>query len=401
VIILYADVSIHLMKVKLRDKVMGARVASGIPFSDLLTMEKLPFKIPVWNVEFVKLYPHDFENGNAEYGCYVDAWLEHMLVSMTSEQAVVGLDTLWQVVLRKVAKVAVLLNEHDASSMKNLRPDFTALFNNVLVMKGEAKASHADMMASSDALVTKFHKHAYKLFPKGCNSIPAVMTCNEIIYLYSISYFNDKFTKNLIKSYRVSSTDGCAEFIVDLFKILIWIVSQAEPVEIFHLVPGVRKKTRNGHHITLLQTGLFKEFDSHKISRIKLNIIKKIYSLNLANVEWGSVNGTTLTITRVGSRLRDAYRARNLNLQDVHRQVCLGIAQLHAYRIACCDICVDNIFVDSVEDGGAVFIGDLEYCCRMTDKAPTDLMRSDRRAKTAMDLDGIQLEKLKDEMAQI
>ena len=59
-IIVYADVPIHLMKVKLRDKVMGARVASGIPFSDLLTMEKLPFKIPVWNVEFVKLYPHDW-----------------------------------------------------------------------------------------------------------------------------------------------------------------------------------------------------------------------------------------------------------------------------------------------------------------------------------------------------
>eukprot|EP01035_Chromulina_nebulosa_P053733 gene53733-73479_t len=129
-------------------------------------------------------------------------------------------------------------------------------------MKGEAKTTLSAMVASTNDLVKKFHKTGHKLFPVGCNSIPAVMTCNEAIHLYSISYFNDNFSLTFIKQYNVSLIDYRVEFIVDLFKIIIWIVSQTKPVEGFHLVTGLRRSTPNGHHITLLSTGLLKEFDS-------------------------------------------------------------------------------------------------------------------------------------------
>jgi predicted unusual protein kinase regulating ubiquinone biosynthesis (AarF/ABC1/UbiB family) len=77
------------------------------------------------------------------------------------------------------------------------------------------------------------------------------------------------------------------------------------------------------------------------------------------------------------------------------------VNQLHANGIAHCDICIGNIFVEFEEDGGAVFLGGVEYCCALNCSAPTNLQRSDTNALTAEDLDFIQLEKLKDELASL
>jgi len=78
-----------------------------------------------------------------------------------------------------------------------------------------------------------------------------------------------------------------------------------------------------------------------------------------------------------------------------------GVAQLHANGFAHCDICVDNIFVDNLEEGGQVFLGDLEYCCEKDRKPRSDTRRADARAKTAEELDNIQLIKLKDKLASL
>jgi hypothetical protein len=384
-----------------KELMLGGRVGYGIPFTDLLP-QPLSFKIPVVIPNTVTQFPEIFQYGVAEYGASMDAWLDHSLLSLTSEQAVVILDGMWQNVVQKIARVVVYLDEHDASSGKKLRPDFAAMFGNCLVMKGEAKASRADMMVSSNDLIKKFHKLAYKLFPKGCNSIPAVTTCNEEICLYSISYNNNRFYKRCVKQYDVTELRGRVDFVVDLFKLIIWILSQTEPTEGLHLIPDVRTKTRNGHHITLLQNGLLKEFDKNKVANIKMNIIGSIYEAKLPNVEHGTVNCTSVTITRVGSRLRDAMRVRSsLDFTRVFNQVQQAIEQLHAIGYAHCDICVDNIFVDSEDEGGAVFLGDLEYCCRIQDKPPTGIRRADSKAKTAQQLDKIQLQKLQDEIASI
>lgn len=93
---------------------------------------------------------------------------------------------------------------------------------------------------------------------------------------------------------------------------------------------------------------------------IQLNIIGAIYDLKLQNVEHGRVNCSSVTITRVGYQLNDAMRARHLSREKVYEQVKTAVQQLHEHGYAHCDICVDNIFVDSEEDGGNVFLGDLE-----------------------------------------
>jgi RIO-like serine/threonine protein kinase len=177
-------------------------------------------------------------------------------------------------------------------------------------------------------------------------------------------------------------------------------MSQTAPVERFHLIPDLKQKTRNGHYITLNSTGLRKEFDTIKLGQINFEVIKSIYQLNLQNVEHGTVNHIAIIITRVGSQLIDAVRVRHLSHDEIYDQVKMGIEQLHSNGFAHCDICVDNIFVDSVDDGGRVFIGDLEYCRSSTEPAPKDIRRSDIRASTAENLDYIQLEKLKDELSK-
>jgi hypothetical protein len=394
------DIDVRMHPIKVRDIVMDFRVSGGISFTEVL-IQPLKFKIPIGSPAVLSQFPGTFVLGEAEYGHSLDVWFEHQLVSLTSEQAVIALDSMWQNVLKRVVMANILMDEHDASSTKLLRPDFTVLYCNALVMKGEAKATYTHMNATENDLIKKFHKAAFKMFPRGCNSIPAVMTCNEAVHLYSISYFNGAFYLSLIKRYDVNVIAGRVEFIVDLFKIIIWIMSQTNPIEGFHLAPGNRTKTRNGHYVTLLETGLLKEFDSNTLHRIKINLMADIYALSLPNVEHGVTNCTSITITRVGSRLRDAIKVRHMNLSDVYMQVEQGVNQLHSNGYAHCDICVDNIFVDSVEDGGGVFIGDLEYCCKKSDKPPKDIRRADKRAKSAEALDSIQLLKFRDELATL
>lgn len=386
--------------VNVRELLLNHRISSGTSFTDLLP-NPLPFKIPITRQSHINMFPTVFELGYGEYFESIDLWLEHPLISLTSEQAVVILDGMWQCLFKLVAMTNILLDQHDASSNAKCRPDFTAMLNGVLVMKGEAKAFLTDMIVSRDDLIKKFHPSAYKLFPSGCSSIPAVLTCNEQIQLYSLSYFHRKYSMGLVKTYNVGVMPGRVEFISDIFRILLWVLSQANPVERFHLPPGVRTKTRNAHHITLLAEGIFKEFDRTKLSRIDMDAIRTIYSLKLPNVEWGTVNGKSITITRVGSTLVDAMRVRHLSREDVFDQVSRGVAQLHANGLAHCDICVDNIFVDDLEDGGHVFLGDLEYCCGKDSKPRSDTRRADGRATTAEELDNIQLAKLKDELASL
>jgi tRNA A-37 threonylcarbamoyl transferase component Bud32 len=90
----------------------------------------------------------------------------------------------------------------------------------------------------------------------------------------------------------------------------------------------------------LTKEGLFKESDEHKPPHINISIITAICK--------------SITITRIGSRLRDAIRTRHMDKTSILAQIKLGIGQLHANGYAHCDISIDNIFVDSLEDGGAV-----------------------------------------------
>eukprot|EP01041_Mallomonas_annulata_P027820 gene27820-49534_t len=129
-----------------------------------------------------------------------------------------------------------------------------------------------------------------------------------------------------------------------------------------------------------------------------MEIIRAIYNAKLPNVEQGIANYTTVTITTVGRRLRDVVRsAGELEKSFVFAQVQEAVRQFHSLGIAHCDICVDNVFVNVV--GDVVFLGDLEYCQLMVNPPPIGIRRADSRARTAEELDLIQLAKFSDELA--
>lgn len=382
----------------MKERIQQYRVSSSTGFRELLA-RPLPFKIPLYTPEYVAVDPNLFEFGQSvEYKTSVDCFLDHKLISLSSEQAVVGLDMMWQQVLTS-AGVTIYLDQHDPSSQVRLRPDFSAMHRNALVMKGEAKALLQDMVENQNDLISKFHSGAYKMFPKGCMEIPAVTTCNERISLFGISYFNGVYNLAAICDYNVLDLPGRISFIQDLFKLMIWMLSQTEPVEKFHLVPGVRMRTRNGHHVTLNGNSLKKEFGRESLGRINMEIISQVYELRLPNVEWGQCNCTSVTIERLGHRLQDVFQLRGFDRLTVYQQIFDAVQQLHANGFAHCDICVDNIFVEL--ESKIVFLGDVEYCCALNCSAPTNLKRSDPNARTAGELDLIQLAKLKDELADL
>lgn len=383
----------------MQSKLLNNRIGLGIPFTELISTP-LPFQISCKDSQYRDAFPDVFVLESCEYSNSLDHWLDHLPLNSTSEQSVVQLDGSWQNVVKRVCQLTVMNNEHDASSLPRLRPDFTAFYHGMLVMKGEAKVSQADLDTMSDELINKFHPHAYKIFPKESNSIPAIMSSTDAIDLYAITYTDGIFSLQAIRRYDVAALRGRVDFCKDLIHICRWIMSQVQPKEKMHLIPTLRRETRNHHHITLLKTGLFKEFNKYKLpSNDTLNIIRDIYSRKLPNVEYGTVYCQSLTIARLGSRLRDVLRSPSVNKEQLLKQVRAGIDQLHSIGFAHCDICVDNVFVDDARDGGNAFIGDLEYARRLTDRAPQDLKRSYSSANTAEELDWVQYDKLIDDCA--
>eukprot|EP01036_Dinobryon_divergens_P036809 gene36809-48004_t len=376
------------------------------------------------------MFPTVFEKGYGEYNESIDIWLWYPLMYLTSERTVVMLDGMWQYLIKSVLMADIQMDQYDATSNTRCKPHFTAMLNGVLIMKGEMTAQSIDMIAARVGLLKKFHSSAYKLFPTGCSSIPAVITSIEQVQLLSLSYdVNNRkhYSLSLVKAYNVMEMAPRVEFICDIFRILIWALShdhyhQQESNNTFHLSPGVRTRTRNGHFITFLAGGICKEFGHHRLSQIDMDVIRVIYSLKLPNVEWGIVNDddngghhpppSSITITRVGSTLTHLGGSRGggsrIRREDIFEQVSRGVEQLHAHGFAHCDICVDNIFIDDGDSeggggggGGQAFLGDLEYCCGKDSKPRSDIRRADDRARTSEELDNIQLVKLKDELARL
>jgi hypothetical protein len=352
-------------------------------------------------VELAVGHPSILEYGRSEYATAVDQWLSDFAstLGLTSESGVVATDFLWQGILGKLCNLIVLLNQKDPSSQVELRPDFTGLFNNILVIKGVAKTDSSEIPTAIAELIDKFYATAHLMFPSLCPIIPGIASSQQIISLHRIYYdsISRHYRQDLVKQYRVLEFEERLRFIVDIFKIAIWIVSQTSPVEFFHLVTNVRLQTRNKHHVTLMRDGIVKEFYLRSDRQIPMEIIRAIYNAKLPNVEQGIVNCTTVTITTVGRRLRDVVRLGDLEKSFVFSQVQEAVMQLHSLGIAHCDICVDNVFVNVV--GNAVFLGDLEYCQLMANPPPIGIRRADSRARTAGELDLIQLDKFSDELA--
>lgn len=385
----------YLRSISMYEEIMKHRAHPSVPFTTILDSH-LPFKIPVINPEYVTAFPLVFELGRAEYQTAVDQWVSEFAVSLglTSESAVVANDFLWQGILGTLCNLTIHLNE---SSHVN----FTGLFNNILVIKGEARADSSAISIAISELIDKFHSTAHLMFPSHCPIIPGVVSSRQLISLHRIYFdsISQRFCQDPVKQYRILARDDRVRFIQDIFKIAIWIVSQTSPSQYFHLVTNVRIETRNKHHVTLEKEGILKEFHQRGGRQIPMDIIRAVYGPKLPNVEQGTVNCTSVTITTVGRRLRDAIRLGIVDSRLIFEQVQAAVRQLHEIGIAHCDICADNIFVNMVDNN--VFLGDLEYCQPMKNPPPVDICRSDSKAMTAEELDFIQLEKFRRELTHL
>jgi len=192
---------------------------------------------------------------------------------------------------------------------------------------------------------------------------------------------------------------GCADFLCDLIRFMRFVANIRGPQELFHLKPDVRVPTTNGHHVTWTNEGLLKEF--HSIEEEQMNRIQQVYSLRLANVEWGTVkDGRSVMVTRVGFRLQDALTKRLCGRDAILADVESCVNQLHGLGSAHCDISIQNVFVDE-RPPHAAFLVDLEYLTPLRARAPDVRNAPNPPPTDAESLDKYQLQIFKNELMTI
>ncbi len=302
-----------LPAVEMKSRIFGAPKWDGTDFKDLLA-KKLGYKIAVKDNRYVREYSAVFELGDCEYGVAVDSFLEHNLAGNTgSEMTTVTRNGDFLKIFDVCCGYTLYRDQVDPSSIVRNRPDDTIVHHGAVCLKNEAKADALEEENAKLELSAKMNRDAYLVFPEGRQSIIGMTSFPFKINLYSIDH--DMSTQNFVtrglKSYDLRRLVERVAFIEDIFKIAQWISTVTKPqVEGFHLIPDIRFKTTNGHHITWTKDYLLKELKLTKRSEqiaLKLKNIQEVYDAQLANVEWGLVvEPNILKITRIGFKLRTA-----------------------------------------------------------------------------------------------
>ena len=267
-----------------------------------------------------------------------------------------------------VGGVIALLNQHDESSTVRVRPDTSLMLNGALVLKGEAKLLAADMESARRQLVDAFFPGAAALFPMSGSSIVGITTCSTTAAMYVISYADGQFSTTLHSHYALqTNVHDRARFVVDVFKVIRWIASTTGPTSEFHLVPGIRRRTRNGHYVTWNANGILKELHYPRDGTVAR--ILQVYAAHLDHVEWGEAvaeNSNAILVTRVGFQLKNALRRGLVTRDQAIDHIRAALAELHAIGLAHCDVVADNVFVKD----GVAFLDDLEYLTPCGNAAP-------------------------------
>jgi hypothetical protein len=271
----------------------------------------------------------------------------------------------------------VFQNQHDSSSVGVKRPDTVIEVRGALVLKGEAKYEVADISQASEELIEKLHPIAFKVFPAGQTRVLGVASTYGVIQLHFIDYdgIRRKYSSELFSQYNASMLHERVRFLVDLFKLMRWMCCVSGPNANFHLLPGIRRKTRNGHHVTWIRDGLLKEYNHRRHFTAQLSYINKVYTHRpqLPHVEYGYVNNdpnlpNSCVVTRIGNKLTTSTMARlHVGKEMVIAQVQSGLDELHNIGLAHCDLCIENVYID---DDGTVFLDDLEYLTPIENAPP-------------------------------
>jgi hypothetical protein len=339
---------------------------------NLALVEDLPFRIPVMDSQLVQQYPDVFEWSDSNIDLAVRSFLEYTKVGH-SEASTVVIDGHWlKALLRCISGMDILYNEHGGSSLQSKRYDASVQIFDALALRGEVKVGVSDLMVAFKELASQFHKDAYKVFPTGCSTIVGVASCTDRIHMHLITHDpgTGGYSSQLHRAYDASGVPGRVDFLIDLMKVCRWMASIAGCNSAFHLKPAVRRRTKNGHHITWVREGIYKEFDHRRDTRRAVRITNQVYTHvpRLIHMEYGRViDDRSIMITRIGNRLTLANMAKQgLTKESVVEQVLLGLQELHNIGFAHCDVSVENVFVDEC---GVVFLGDLEYLTPVDDPA--------------------------------
>ncbi|KAH9181543.1 hypothetical protein AeNC1_016481, partial [Aphanomyces euteiches] len=297
---------------------------NSLPGMEFMEAMKQPvgFKIPVFDSQYVSMWPNSFTQGKADYGVCIDAFLRHGIVS-SSDLAVISMDSLWLTLFLDLCNCTIYQDEtHESSSATGMRPNSAIFKGNVLVGMCEAKASQKQIAMATAELTEKMAVAAYSTFPRGITSLDHLL--------------DTTYETRIMVSYNATDATHRQQFVVDLFKILKWVLPIQELNALMHLFPQVRTITTNGHYVTWLKTGLFKKFREN--AEIDMDIIQRIYSADLQHVERGICNHVSVTVPSIGQTLQNALVDFQGNRDLIIDQVKSALVELHNIGVAHCDV---------------------------------------------------------------
>jgi len=210
-----------------------------------------------------------------------------------------------------------------------------------------------------------------------------------------------------LANFQTDDLSGKVSMLVALVKLLRFAVAVPGPNSKFHLIPGIRRRTPNGHHVTWLRDGLLKELRA-PLSSQRMVWLQTIYAAKCLHVEHGIVrNSGDVMITRIGPKLQDCIEGRVVSKETAIHHIRAGIHELHQLGFAHCDISVHNCFVDTCGPSPVVFLDDLEYVRPLQDAPPpvethnSRLPRGVAYPSTAQQLDLLQFESLQAEIERM
>ena len=277
--------------------------------------------------KYVTLFSDTFELGDCVYGVAVDSFLEHILAGNVgaAEMATVTMNGDFLKIFDNCCGYELYRDEADPSSIVQKRLDDTVVVNGSVCLKIGAKGNLIELEAARKELTDKFSPDAVRVFPMNSQSIFGMTGCPNFINLYSVGFnaVTSTFFTNPLHIFDLRHLDERVRFIKTVFKIAEWMSTVSRPCEGFHLFPGVRKKTPNGHHITWTKDCLLKELKLRQsdygrtrsagsvtaTAELKtiMGRIGAIYTARLPNVEWGTVQEPNLLrVTRIGFMLKNA-----------------------------------------------------------------------------------------------
>lgn len=372
-------------------------------------LRPLDFKIPTTSLSHLRDYPGIFQQANSE----IVNTLPYFLSGNSSigdgsfETSTAVSDGAWISLINLCCPgVCVYYNQKDQSSMVRLRPDVALYMNGALFLKGEQKAKQQDLEIAEVELVDKLHSSALNVFPMGSRSILGFTSTLKIVTIFHISHQDDSFTTHTPLNFEMSHERGRVEFLVFLMKFLRFVVTIERPNQRFHLVPNIRKRTLNGHHVTWVREGILKEYRTLRSDQ-QMQWIGEVYQLSLLHVEHGYIVADRTSIaTRVGRTLSACITDGTVTIDVAFTHIRLGVDELHRNGFAHCDICVDNCLVDVSGPTPLVFLDDLEYI-RPIDYPPPPPPHNSRLPpgtalpSTAQELDKLQLQSLKNQIVHI